>query len=456
LVPIIGSLRHTLEAFLIFTFSMNIHVHIGYSERYRDVRYGVPITTLDAVILVALYAVLGYQVLLKARRINLFPTVTVPLLCLIVWSALSSLWSPKPDYALYQLGGLIEMFFLFLYAGNCAKSEHDLAFYTRCVAFTVSVSSLVAIYQFATGTSWGFAFLGMERAEEVMSVQAGVTRAAGFLGHPNGLAWFLTQWLPLLIIFGIMVPRSKLRSVCLLSSLLGFFGLVFTFSRAGWLAFAVSIVLIFICFIAVQQKQKAPRHNVHRLAALLISSAIVGGCLSPVIILRLTGGDEGAAYSRVPLALVALNTIKHNPVLGVGLGNYEYVMEKYDNTPERIATPPNKDAEALAVHNIYLLLAAELGIPALLVFLLLSLHIIKKAVSLLRSQRDSLAFFGAALLVGLLAFYAQALVQPGGIGTTRFRPFWFMCGLVFACSRLANDRESTSKLRCVNDGGNTR
>ncbi|MEA3332909.1 MAG: O-antigen ligase family protein, partial [Pseudomonadota bacterium] len=65
-----------------------------------------------------------------------------------------------------------------------------------------------------------------------------------------------------------------------------------------------------------------------------------------------------------------LMMIKENPVLGVGLGNWRFCYPLYYKS---FAQDPllNYRVQVRKVHNDYLQLAAECGIPALLLFLLL-------------------------------------------------------------------------------------
>jgi O-antigen ligase len=62
---------------------------------------------------------------------------------------------------------------------------------------------------------------------------------------------------------------------------------------------------------------------------------------------------------------VALNVIKNNALLGVGMNNYTLAHRLYDETPERVSLQfPDSP-----VHNLYLLYAAELGLFGVVGFL---------------------------------------------------------------------------------------
>jgi len=380
-----------------------------------------------------LYILWAWRLCHHTDRVRLFPVVSVPFALLVVWSGLSFLWAPKPDYALYTLWGMVEVLFLYFYAANLVKSRDDLSFIVTCITVTVAISAIVAICQYATGSSFGLEFLGGREAQELLELQMpGISRAAGLLISANSLAWFLKLWLPLLLLWGIAGPHRISRSLCLVSFLLGLLALLVSFSRAGWLAFTFSLVLIAM-WLMKRSFRKYLRGALPRFLVLGTIVVVLSIPFVPRVVERLSRDDYGAAYSRIPLAKVALNMIWHNPVIGVGMGNYKYVMGKYDNTPERI-TRITAQKIPLAVHNIYLMLAAELGIGALAIFVFISIAIFWQGLRTLGLRDKIVVLFVVAILAGLAAFYLQGMSDPGIIGSCKFRPFWFMAGAVLACS----------------------
>ena len=108
--------------------------------------------------------------------------------------------------------------------------------------------------------------------------------------------------------------------------------------------------------------------------------------------------DDGKAYeSRWDLFWVAVEMIKENPVFGIGLNSFEENMTRYDRSGiTNIIQQP--------VHNIYMLIAAETGIPSLMAFLVAGAIMIKYSFALAKRD-DELSFvtgmFGLCTFVGL-------------------------------------------------------
>jgi O-antigen ligase len=110
---------------------------------------------------------------------------------------------------------------------------------------------------------------------------------------------------------------------------------------------------------------------------------------------RLFEEDYGTAQTRIPMGITALNIIRHHPWLGIGFTNYVLVAPRYDISAEGISYHFPRP-----VHNEFLLIAAELGIPALLLFLTILLVIFRYLLSLGRAKDDpvlpylAVGFFG--------------------------------------------------------------
>ncbi len=133
--------------------------------------------------------------------------------------------------------------------------------------------------------------------------------------------------------------------------------LLFTYSKGGWVAFAVGMV----AFAAMLGKSLLARHA--RLLVGIAAAAAAGFALLlavrvvPVQIFRdaLTSGDVRLGYWQGALAMA-----RDHPVGGVGLGTFGDHFPRY----RPLLAHPAQDA-----HNDYLQVLAELGVPGLLAFL---------------------------------------------------------------------------------------
>ena len=84
--------------------------------------------------------------------------------------------------------------------------------------------------------------------------------------------------------------------------------------------------------------------------------------------------EDGVVVKRYPDWQAAYNAVLTHPWLGVGMGNYQKrVGEFYDNVPQRTgANEPD-------TQNLYLVLAASAGFPALLLFIVMLCGAVRRA-----------------------------------------------------------------------------
>lgn len=100
--------------------------------------------------------------------------------------------------------------------------------------------------------------------------------------------------------------------------------------------------------------------------------------------------EETSNNARLYIWERTLKSIYENPIIGVGLYNFPVVL-KQDTELTKAGS---------SAHNIYLHLAAELGIPALIVILFICFNIIKKAYRLMDSALDKqAAIFATSFLL---------------------------------------------------------
>ena len=352
-----------------------------YLMRLNVTSYPTPInvfriTAFDIVfyILLACWAI--RLIVSRGNGFNLHPYITVPFFFLWILSLASSIQSPLPWLLkisnLYYLlmNGL---FFLYL-ANNIRDLETAYIVVALFVAAAV-IQSLLAIAQFSTNSSLGLKFFGAgEKSFFAMKAGAGIVgRVAGTFDHPNRLAFYLSNLLPWCIALFLAPVRFRLKPLILAALVIIGIAELLTFSRGGWLNAGVAVIITFTWCLAKRTKKKVL--SILFVTAFLLLTFVIAVTFFKPVKQRLFEEDYGTAYTRVPLAKLALNMIRHNPLLGVGLGSFTAAAPKYDTTREAIShTFP------APVHNEFLLVASELGLPAFLLFLIILATIFIKLI----------------------------------------------------------------------------
>ncbi len=267
--------------------------------------------------------------------------------------------------------------------------------------------------------------------------QSEAFRPIGAFDHPNALADYLTLlWAPALALV-LMGPSRIQRRVwwvslgvlCVSSALI-----LVTLSRGAWAASAVGLLFIGTTFW---------RHRVigstHLLGAIMagVAGLVVVLALYPQVLLRLTAPDDRSTESRVVLMDQARTLIENHPLTGVGFGAYNRAA--HETTPPSwglISADYQEQLLKLVVHNHYLLVAAQMGLPALLLWLYLLVGMVRQAWPLQRWPDPGAWALGVGL-AGAMASQMLFLASDNYDADIRVFLLWMTAGLLQAMTRLS-------------------
>ena len=254
--------------------------------------------------------------------------------------------------------GLFWFIYLFLLNNDCAGLKWVLV-------VVLLGQSIVAIGQFGGQRPLNLTWLG----EAAMDLNVSGTsvirhnganwlRAYGLNSHPNQLGLLLTALL--LMVWPYRRATSRERVVVWAALGLGLAGLAVSWSRAAWLGLLVGAAVYALPWLRNRQF----RHISRRQIALWFAGAAVSFTFlysfSDAVANRLLLLDSElelwSLYERKRDTTIALQIIAEHPAAGVGLGNY-------------LAAAQQKEPTAQIVHNVPLLIAAELGLAGLALWL---------------------------------------------------------------------------------------
>ncbi|MBK8870495.1 MAG: O-antigen ligase family protein [Elusimicrobia bacterium] len=332
--------------------------------------------------------------------------------------------------ASFQTATLLRNILIFYVLADQINSEARLRFVLLVLLAGAAVQSGLAIAQeffpHRLGLSY-FAIRGDGVYQELDKVGV-FRRVSGTFPSHNVFSFaYLDFILPVLASVPFLV-RSIIRKV-IASGVFGLalMALVFTLSRGGWISFIVSMS----CFILIGRRARLfhQRHNL--ILWLFVGSLFLGLIFSWEIILsRFVSYDQGAASIRLSLMRVALDMISDNPWFGVGPGNYVYAMGYYDSTLEGVTS-----YFKFPVHNLFLYVAGEMGLPALFCFLVFLFFVARAGLDTIYRQQGVTSLLSLGVLSGLAGglFHGLSEYQPLG----QMFMLWCMAGLLVGLNRLS-------------------
>lgn len=255
------------------------------------------------------------------------------------------------------------------------------------------------------------------------------SRVGGIAQQPNILGAFFVYYMFLFAAFWALRWSRARAWLLLIPFALCFRGIMVTFSRGAYLAFGVGAValawfrhkllwlgLVLAIMFAVANPGVLPKGIAYRM-----SSTLDAGKVNDVLVESdLVNALDTSAFNRLRIWEGAVRMIRDHPFLGVGYGAFPYLIGYY--------APGFHQADA---HNSYLIIAAEMGVPALLVFLwILAVTGWKTRWLYWHAQDPFLKAMALGWLAGLSGLLVANLFGSRLHSEEISSYFWILCGLI--------------------------
>lgn len=325
---------------------------------------------------------------------EVFAEFGIPIIMFLLFLLVQNILLRNPLVLLSSLREILyySSFLVFLKLWKIEKKKYNYKLASVVLLISVLFQSIVGFLQFIKGSSLGIYFLGESKGVAGLVGSSFVAlgdelflRASGTFPHPNILAGFL-----LLSFFSAIYLSKKLQK------------------KFKIIAYS-TLVLCSICLILTFSR------TVILLSVFLLSSLLLGKIMFgrkvysftlPLFFerfLSLFSMGEDSWVDRINLVKASFVVIKQNWTLGTGLGNYVKGMEGFFPTTSR-SMPLLQP-----VHNIFLLLFAELGVIGFVLYLYLFYQIMRRYYKRITIY-GGLIFF-SVLVIGMVDHYFASLPQ---------------------------------------------
>jgi hypothetical protein len=354
---------------------------------YEFTSFGVYLSDIGVVlVIVSGLATTGLQPATAGRRLWATRAITLPLAALVGVAALSTLWAGDPQLALYFAGrlALLGMLYAAIVIWRPPRRPVQLA-----LAASLLFQSAVAIAQFARQSDLAWYSLGEVKLNLTSGYTSVITvgsdlwlRGYGLTPHPNILGGILVAGLVALTT-PYLSSRGLRRAAWLAVLVIGGAGLLVTFSRAAWLGGAVAGAALIGGVAAIRPWRQ--RYARAALVPALIALVALTGFAAvrwDLVAARLRPAssttETRSIVERQVLVAASLSLIRRAPVTGIGAGNFSTASASLvRDVPDTLPQP---------VHNLPLLVTAELGVLGGALWLWLMLAPVGLAWRALRAQ----------------------------------------------------------------------
>lgn len=241
-------------------------------------------------------------------------------------------------------------------------------------------------------------------------------RAYGSFGWPNSLGVYLA----VIFVLGLWLyvsSKSRARIFLLLGQPIILLGLLLSFSRGAWLAAFVGAVVFIVLFWrqAAERRREFLKRLAEQFVVAILFAGLVVGVYWPVFSARLNQNnfyERLSTTERVEQYKTAKEIIFKNLSVGVGPGLYTAYLGKNYPAPLYGQYQP--------VHNIYLLMLAEMGVFVFMCFSVLVFWLLRQVW---RNYPPFLALAAVLLVAGLFDHFLWSLWAGQAL-------FWAVFGLI--------------------------
>ncbi len=302
-----------------------------------------------------------FSSLARGRPLLEFHPLHVPVVLFAAWGLFSFVWhalgpDAPPGYGSEHLDEMKRWLDPFLVYVLFFHGVRRRDVWRSTVTLVMTVVAVVA----------GLAVLDYVDVSEGTSLEK--ARIGGVMGQPNFLGAFLVYYMFLFAGHWLENLRRRPAWFLLVPFLLCVRGVMVTFSRGTYLALAqgllglaffkkriLAVAAVAVILLAVLNPWLLPPGVRYRFDTTFQSSSEPLGEYGGV---PLEEDLDKSSATRLVIWKGALEMIKDHPVVGVGLGRFGELITSYARLDQA------RDA-----HNAYLITAAEMGLPALMLFL---------------------------------------------------------------------------------------
>lgn len=253
------------------------------------------------------------------------------------------------------------------------------------------------------------------------------SRVGGVFDQPNMLGAFFVYTMFFFLSFFLYYWRSLKYWFLLIPFLACLRGIMVTFSRGAYMAFGFGalmttffrskvlfIISLFLIMTSLINPIYLPEGMRERLASTFGGEKVMSTNVEDI--------TDKSAGNRIIIWKGAVEMIKAKPMFGFGYGTFPYIIGYF--------VPVMKDVDA---HNTYLIIAAEMGVPALLIFLLILFMLIKNAAWLLKRTKERyFKAFAVGILGNIFGLLAANMFGSRLNSEEVSSYFWIFAGLIMA------------------------
>jgi O-antigen ligase len=346
----------------------------------------VVIAAVDVAVLAGVLILMLHAKVLYKRRLQ--PVVLrTPLWAWVVVAPLGTLVAlargvPWANW-LPELKGFYLWILVVVLCVNVIRTRQTL----RLIMLSLVLSAVPSVFFEVRSVATGESVLAVQLANGVV-----VNRTAGGAGLINPYAFYLMAVFFVALGMGMTAARWLPRVFYFGCAVLFMVGIFETYTRGAWIATVVGLLVLGIA-------------GGRRMLAVLVGAMVLGYVLMPSTVWARLSFTDSSVAERVGYLHTALATVQAYPLLGGGWGSNFYLVGN-------VVVPSFKPNDIPFWHNDYLIVATQVGLPGLAVFLWIWVALAWITLrTYVQAPRGTLRTYLLVFLAALAAMCTQALTD---------------------------------------------
>jgi hypothetical protein len=247
-----------------------------------------------------------------------------------------------------------------------SKSDRIAIQWLKGVPVAVFFTALLAIFQFTIDSSWPMQRY-MNDSNELERLAFGEDVPAKAIGpflHGNSLSLFLSITLPIVLGLALRKENKAYRKLFFGVFFMGVLAQVLSLSRGGLISLSIALFSMWLFTKRKKAAMKNFRKNVLYIALSAATLFVLGKSIGMVEVIKerffsiaFEERDMASNLCRVVNLTAGFNAVRAHPFVGIGPGTSGKHFTVYGGWT------------GFGPHNLYLFIASERGIPALIIFL---------------------------------------------------------------------------------------
>ncbi len=374
-----------------------------------------------------------------------------PGLILAIW--LFALWLTKGDKS-YLKNSLVRLHLAFvaLMVVSVFYATHNYAAFVTTKGMLITLLAGVLPLMAFVDSHWRLQrFIRLWVLFHVIAAISGILNGGkgpgSFLGDENDLALALNIAIPYAFYLSQSPRTSNVgRLAFLAATLVLVLGVIATMSRGGF----VGLVAVAGALVLFSKKRM---RNFLLLAIVAIAASLYASEQYVEEMQTIDDPNESTAQQRIYYWGRAWEMFIDNPVFGVGVNNFPYLIHEYEIRDPDYDVRHNKVNWGRAVHSAYFSLLSELGLVGTVLFTLIIVRLIHKLRDIPRlysqiseadigKEQSELILISRAAFVGLVGYLGSGTF----LSVLYYPHVWYLIAFAIILERLATQDIEEGKL----------